>query len=178
MDFQTVLEKRRSIRKYDGSKSVTKEQVEEIIRAGILAPSWKNSQVPRYYAAVTEEGIAKVKAQLPVFNVNNTAGAAYIVTTIVANRSGYDPDGSPTTEMSHNEWGMYDLGLASENMALKAVDMGLGTLIMGIRDAEGLKKALQIPENEIVVSVIAVGYPAIDPVIPKRKEVGEAAKFL
>ena len=178
MEFQSVLENRRSIRKYDGSKSVTKEQIEEIIRAGILAPSWKNSQVPRYYAAITEGGIAKVKEQLASFNVQNTEGAAYIVTTIVADRSGCERDGTPTTEMLHNEWGMYDLGLASENMVLKAADLGLGTLIMGIRDAAGLKEALQIPKEEIVVAVIGIGYPAIEPVMPKRKEVGDVTVFL
>ncbi len=178
MEFQTVLEERRSIRKYDESKRVTKAQMEEIIRAGILAPSWKNSQVPRYYAAVSEEGIAKVKAQLPDFNVKNTIGAAYIVTAIKANRAGCDREGAPSTEFAHNEWGIYDLGLATENMVLKAKDMGLGTLIMGIRDAAGLKEALQIPEDEIVVSVISVGWPAIEPVMPRRKNVEDAAVFI
>ena len=44
MEFQNVIESRRSVRKYDGSKKVTKEQVESVIAAAIEAPSWKNSQ--------------------------------------------------------------------------------------------------------------------------------------
>ena len=47
MEFQTVLENRRSVRSYDDSKKVTKEQINEIVEAAIQAPSWKNSQTAR-----------------------------------------------------------------------------------------------------------------------------------
>ena len=33
MEFQTVLENRRSVRSYDDSKKVTKEQINEIVEA-------------------------------------------------------------------------------------------------------------------------------------------------
>ena len=48
MEFETLLESRRSIRSYDDSKEVTKEQIKQLVEAGILAPSWKNSQTARY----------------------------------------------------------------------------------------------------------------------------------
>ena len=48
MELQDVLEKRRSIRKYQATK-VNDEMIHQIIDAAILAPSWKNSQVTRYY---------------------------------------------------------------------------------------------------------------------------------
>ena len=40
MEFQKLIESRRSIRKYDGSKKVTKEQIETLIAAATEAPSW------------------------------------------------------------------------------------------------------------------------------------------
>ena len=48
MEFETLLESRRSIRSYDDSKEVTKEQIKQLVEAGIQAPSWKNSQTARY----------------------------------------------------------------------------------------------------------------------------------
>ena len=54
MEFQTLLESRRSVRSYDASKTVTREQIKEIVEAGILAPSWKNSQTARYYCVIDE----------------------------------------------------------------------------------------------------------------------------
>lgn len=60
MELQTILEKRRSIREYRTDK-VEDDKIREIIRAGILAPSWKNSQVTRYYAVRSEEMLGKVR---------------------------------------------------------------------------------------------------------------------
>ena len=40
MEFQKVLETRRTVRKY--SAGVTREQMEELLRAAQEAPSWKN----------------------------------------------------------------------------------------------------------------------------------------
>ena len=63
-------------------------------------------------------------------------------------------------------------------LLLKATELGLSTLVMGIRDAEKIKEILDIPENESVVSVISVGYSDATPDIPKRKTVEEIAHFL
>lgn len=48
---------------------------------------------------------------------------------------------------------------------------------MGIRDAKKLAEILNISESEQIVSVISVGYRAIEPQKPKRKSVEEIAKF-
>ena len=171
MEFQKVVESRRSIRKYDVDKKVTKEQVEECVKAAILAPSWKNSQTARYYAilddAKREEFLANC---LPGFNAKNSAGAALVVTTFVHDRAGFNREtGAPDNECG-NGWGYYDLGLNNENFVLKAKDMGLDTLIMGLRDSEKIRTMLEIPETETVVSVIALGYAEQEATMPKRKE--------
>lgn len=44
MNFDSVLEGRRSVRAYDENKKVTSEQVEQLVQSAIYAPSWKNSQ--------------------------------------------------------------------------------------------------------------------------------------
>ena len=45
MEFQKVIETRRTVLKY--SDGVTREQMEELLRAAQEAPSWKNSQTGR-----------------------------------------------------------------------------------------------------------------------------------
>ena len=69
----------------------------------------------------------------------------------------------------------YDLGLANENLLLKAAEMGIGTLVMGIRDEKKLHEILSIPEEQMVVSVIGVGYGTVSPDMPKRKSVEDVA---
>ena len=49
---------------------------------------------------------------------------------------------------------------------------------MGLRDSEQLRRVLEIPEEETIVSVIAVGTPAEEPKRPKRKEVEDIVKVL
>lgn len=176
MEFQDVLMKRKSIRSYL-PKKVEKEKINQIIEAASLAPSWKNSQVSRYYVATGEKTLAKVREALPEFNRKNTDNApAYIVTTIVANRSGFNNDGTPINELG-NGWGFYDCGMNNMTLLLKAAELGLSTLVMGIRDADMLKNILNIPDTEIVVSVIGLGYSEAAPERPKRKTVEELAAF-
>ncbi|WP_295211804.1 nitroreductase family protein [Ruminococcus sp.] len=175
MEFQNVIESRRSIRKY--SKKASKEQVEAIIAAAIEAPSWKNSQTARYYCVLSDEMCKKVREEcLPGFNCERSENAALIVTSFVHNRAGFDREGNPDNEVG-NGWGFYDLGLHNEILVLKAAELGLGSLIMGIRDGEKLREVLGIPETETVVSVIAVGYADEAPQRPKRKAVEDITKF-
>ena len=178
MEFQKLIEKRRTVRKYSPDTQVTKEQIEELLRAAQEAPSWKNSQTGRYYCVLSEEMTAKIRQEcLPAAgNAGKSEHAALIITTFVHNRAGFQPDGSADNELG-NGWGCYDLGLQNENLVLKAADMGLGTLIMGLREEDKLRQLLNIPKTETVVSVIAVGKPAEEPIHPKRKPLDEIAKF-
>jgi len=176
MEFTSLTEERRSVRSYDASKKVSEEQIAEIIKAAQLAPTWKNFQPGRYYAVLSDEAVARVsEAGLPPFNQKNCSGAALIITTFVKDRSGFSK-GVPDNELG-NMWGAYDLGLQNAYMVLKATDIGLDTLIMGIRDGEALRKELSIPDTEEVVSVIAVGYGNGQKVLHPRKELDEILKM-
>ena len=113
---------------------------------------------------------------LPEGNALKTQNAALIVTTFVRDRSGFQKDGTPDNELG-NGWGCYDLGLQNATLLLKAQDMGYGTLVIGLRDADSIRDLLSIPEEEIITAVIAVGIPAEEPARPKRKETSDIVKF-
>ena len=48
---------------------------------------------------------------------------------------------------------------------------------MGLRDTEKIRALLSIPEDETVMSVIAIGRADEAPSRPKRRNVEEVAKF-
>lgn len=179
MNFQETLEKRRSVRNYIADKEIDKDTINKLIQAASLAPSWKNSQTGRYYCVMSKDMLIKFRETcLPEFNTNNTINAsAYIVTTFVKDRAGFDRTSGMPVNKAGNGWGFYDLGLQNENLVLKAKDMGLDTLIMGIRDEEKIREMLSIPEEQIIVSVIAVGYSDAKPDMPKRKDTEEIVSF-
>ena len=141
------------------------------------APSWKNSQVSRYYAVISKENKDKVIDCLPDFNKKNIENApVLIVTTVVKGRSGFDKDGSYSTHIKDG-FQYFDNGLQVENLCLKAYELGLGTLIMGLYDAEKIRCILEIPEEQEIVAVIGVGYTESNTEMPKRKEVEEIICF-
>ncbi|WP_274419951.1 nitroreductase family protein [Blautia sp. XA-2221] len=178
MEFQELIEKRRSVRKYSAGHRIPKEHIMEMIQAAQEAPSWKNSQTGRYYCLLSEEMTRQFRADcLPSGNALKSENATLIVTTFVRNRSGFKQNGTADNELE-NGWGCYDLGLQNANLVLKAEELGYGTLIIGIRDAQKIREFLSVPEEEIIVSVIAVGIPAEEPKRPKRKETKDIVSFL
>ena len=178
MEFQNVIETRRSMRKYQEGKKIDKQIVDELIKAALFAPTWKNSQTGRYYAVISDDMLLRFRNEcLAEYNRNNTINAsAIIVTTFVKDISGFDADGNPTNELG-NGWGIYDLGLQNQNLLLKAKEMGLDTLVMGIRNEKVIRDMLNIPENEIIVAVIGVGYGAVEAKMPKRKAIEEVLRL-
>lgn len=179
MEFQQVIEKRQSVRSFNGKK-VSEDILKEMIAAAQQAPSWKNTQTSRYYVISSDELVSKFRSEvLPEFNQNSTAKAsAFIVTTYRKNISGFNKKtGEPDNEVA-NGWGAYDLGLHDMLLVAKATELGVDTLIMGLRDCNQVAEMLSIPEDEQVMSIIAVGYAADDITAkPPRKEIDAICKF-
>ena len=178
MEFQTLIENRRSVRKYSPNTDITKKQIQQLIKAALEAPSWKNTETGRYYCVLSEDMKQKLRKECLCYANNDikTEHAALIVTTFVHNRVGFQKDGTPDNEIG-NGWGCYDLGLQNENLILKAAELGLSTLIMGLRNADKIREMLSIPESETIVAVIAVGTADEEPSRPKRRELEDVLKF-
>ncbi len=177
MEFSKLIEERRSVRAYKAGVTIDKNDIEQMIYAAQQAPSWKNSQTGRYYAAISKEMVSKVRSCLPSFNFDRTENAcAYIVTAFKCGISGFTPDGTPT-DAHQNGWGAYDLGLQNQNLLLKARELGYDTLIMGLRKETELRAMLGIKDDELIMSVIAIGKRAIDPQKPDRKQIDEILKI-
>ncbi len=172
MEFKELVEKRRSVRKYVDGKVVEKD-IEAIIRCAQAAPSWKNSQTGRYYVALSEESVKEVYESLPDYNQNSTKNAAYIVATFKSGLSGRGQDG---LVKEGDMWGAYDLGLQNAYLLFRAKELGYDTLIMGLRDEERLRAYFSIPEDEIILPVIAIGRSDDQPVMRARKELAEILK--
>ena len=177
MKFSELIEARRSVRKY-ARAAISKDEMAKIVEEALNAPSWKNTETTRYYAAIGNDSRAKILSDaLPGFNATSSANAAALVAvTFVPGQSGYMGD-SPADELGEM-WGAYDCGLASSYFILAAQNHGWDTLIMGIRDTEKVKSLLGIPEKEVLMSVIAVGKSAQKYFKNPRKPVAEVLKVV
>ena len=172
MELTNAIYGRRSIRKY-AEKEITKEEIEELVKAAQMAPSWKNSQTARFFVAHSKECKEKMVDALPSFNKDRARDAScLIVTAIVKGISGYNGDGEAITHLG-NGFECFDNGLAVENLCLKAYEMGYGTLIMGLYKEQMVRDVFGIPENMAIATVVAVGKADICPDVPERNALNE-----
>ena len=180
MEFTEVLQNRRSIRKYT-SQPVTQEQIQEIIELSRFAPTWKNSQTAKYYVILNQELKNQIAEQgtcdFSKNKLNIQSAPCLVVLATVDGISGYNTDGSFTTSKG-THWQSFDAGIACQTFCLTAYEKGLGTLIMGIYDEPKIKNLLNLPENESISALIAVGYEESHPNAPKRKELKEIMQIL
>ena len=173
MDAQTCILTRRSVRQFT-QKPVSHEVIEKIVSLAAYAPSWKNTQISRYMAietpAVKQEIIDRYC--MPGSNNPNIIASApvLIAQTFIKNRSGFERDGTFTTDRGEG-WQYYDCGIAAQTFCLAAHDLGLATVIMGIFDRKGLQAYLEIPEEQELMALIALGHPELVGDAPKRKDV-------
>ena len=173
METKDCILTRRSVRKFTDRK-VEHRLVEQIISLAAYAPSWKNTQISRYIAIEDPAVREAIAAEYCLAGANNPAiirGCPLLVAqTFVKARSGYERDGTYTTDREDG-WQYYDCGIAAQTFCLAAHDLGLGTAIMGVFDRKRLQAYLEIPQDQELMALIAVGHPAEVGPAPKRKDV-------
>ena len=173
--FDDVVMTRRSVRNYDATKKISEAEVRELLKTVQEAPSWANQQPTKYYVAISEEKLKEVQDLVGANKERIINAPVLICSTFERGKSGFF-QGQQTNEVGEG-WGAYDNGLSNCYLILKARAMNFDTLIMGMRDAEGLRKAFNIPENETIMAVIALGYRADDPDRPERRPLNEIVRF-
>lgn len=192
----SAIVERRSVRRYK-SASVPKEVIEEILQAGILAPSAKNRQPWKFIVvadsaktemlAAMEKGLKREKtAPLLPKSAQHVSGAEHTlqimrqapVIIFVVNLLGTDirrplePE-----ERIYEICNIQSIGAALENMTLAATALGLGSLwICDIFFAyEELKDWLNAGGEP--VAALAVGYADEAPFARPRKGMDAAAEW-
>ena len=147
----------------------------ELLTATQNAPSWANQQPSKYYVAITPE---KHDAVLEMIGGNKDRvvnAPVMIVSTFEKGKSGFFR-GNPANDAG-DFWGAYDNGLSNAYLVLKAREMGFDTLIMGMRESDKLRELFNIPEEEMILAVIALGYRAEEPNMPVHRPLDEVVKF-
>lgn len=179
MDAISCIKERRSIRKFK-DQAIDPEVIKSVVETASYAPSWKNSQITRYYAVTGEKKnlIGANCTSVYPHNGEIMAQAPMLMVICAKNgRSGYERDGSFTTTKG-DHWQNFDCGIATEAFCLAAHEAGLGTVIMGIFDEFEVAKLIELPEDMQVMALVPIGYPDEAPAAPKRKGVDELLTFL
>lgn len=178
MNTTECIRTRRSIRKFKAAP-VDHSLLESLISDTSYSPSWKNSQITRFIAIEDSSILGSiVQDYTPSFNSDIIKQVPVLLAvTFVKGRSGFERDGSFSTKKG-DRWQMFDVGVACQTFCLAAHNAGLGTVIMGIWDEDGITKLLKLPDDQELAALIAVGWPDVDPDVPMRKSVDELLTYL
>lgn len=145
-----LLEKNRSYRGYDNSFVVRPDQLRSIVGVNTKIPSARNSQLLRFRIVTHQEadkvlphirlGGALKELKLPF---EGTEPRAFIVVC--------------STTPTPDHYVYIDLGISSQSMLLRAVEMGLGGICIGAFDHRAIKESLALPYEPLLV--VAIGKP-------------------
>ena len=140
---------RRSIRKYQ-DKPVEKEKIEKLLKAIMQAPSAVNQQPWEIIVVENKETLKSLSEMSPYSKMVADSPVAFV---LVANSDNFKVPSA---------W-QQDMGAATENLLLEAVELGLGGVWLGTDVAEEnmnfVRKIFDLPENILPFSVVPVGYP-------------------
>ena len=167
---------RRSVRRFL-DKSIEPEVMGEILEAARVAPSWANMQCWELVVVRDAELKKKLSAVLSPKNPATLCtenAPAVIAVCGKPRKSGYYKDALVTR---YGHWFLYDLGLISANICLKACELGLGTVVVGYFDHAAAEKILGVPEGIELVSLIPVGYPGHESSSPPRRELSQFVHY-
>lgn len=164
-----AIKNRRSVRRFK-SDPVSDEDLRTVLESARWAPSWANTQCWRFiiikHRVVKEQLAEAFSPKNPAYDALKEAPVV-IAACAQSGVSGFHK-GVPSTH--RGEFFLFDLGLASENLALAAHALGLSTVMAGAFDHQVAARVLRVPPAVEVVMVMPLGYPREEPPKPWRQE--------
>lgn len=145
VSLQSLLQKNRSTRGFDSSFKVRKDQLVALVEAARLAPSARNQQALRFRLVTAEEANLvlphiKLGGALPELNLpfEGTEPNAFVV--ICSTKEGRFVD--------------MDLGIATQTMLLRAVEMGLNGVCIAAFNHDAISANLKLPyPTQIILAI-------------------------
>jgi nitroreductase len=170
-----TIKKRRSIREFE-DKPIEKEKIDQIIDAGLWAPSARNLQ-PWRFIIVTNKELIKEMAKVVQEKVISDPRYSFVKQRAETKEDAIFYSAPLVIFIlgdKKNHWSTIDCSLAAENMILAAHSLGIGSCPIGmaryLEDEKDVIEKLGFPENYKLVLTLAFGYAEEEPEPKERKK--------
>lgn len=149
MDALNAIHGRHSIRSYT-DRPVPQDEVEQLLRAAMAAPSAGNQQAWHFVVVDDRAVLDRIPEFHPHAAMLRQAPLAVVICA--------DLD----LEKYKGYW-VQDCAAATENLLLAAHALGLGAVWLGVHPVEdrvaGVRELLGLPKNVMPLSIVSVGWP-------------------
>ena len=149
MEFQEVLDKRTSVKKFS-SKKPSIELIMKAIFSANMAPSSGNLNVLRYIIVEESKIIGKIADACQQEFIREAPYVVIVCSDLSQLKRMYD--------IRAEKYLRHNAGAAVENFLLKITELGLGSCWTGAFSESILKNHLNIPENVNIEVILPVGY--------------------
>ena len=150
MEAKECIFKRRSIRSYKPI-FVSDEQIDDLLKAAMAAPSAKNAKPWSFYVIRNIDVLSKIKESIA--STNYDARLAIVVAG----------DMSKALKDEARDYWIEDCAAATENILLSATYLGLGAVWCGLypvkKRVDFLREILHLDHSIIPFAFINIGYP-------------------
>lgn len=170
MDFGEVLRRRRMVRRFTGD-AITPNQAKRIAAAALRAPTAGNAQGITVVSVTRPDRIAEMARACGEeryvergFDPWLSTAGQHIALCVEPDRyrERYAEPDKDEAVLEAIPWWWVDAGAALMAMLLAAVDEGLAAGFHGGHGADRVRDVIGIPDNVLLVGVIAIGHPASD----------------
>ncbi len=153
--LDSLLTKNRSYRGYRKEYVVTEEMLKRLVAVNTKVPSGRNRQVLRFKTVTRETGAA---AMLPLIKLGGALPELHLPF------EGTEPEAFiiVCSTVPEDRIVDIDLGISVQSMLLKAVDMGLGGIIIAAFNREEVKRTFALPYEPLLVVAIGKGAEKIE----------------
>jgi nitroreductase len=156
MEVEKAIHGRRSIRKYS-DQDIEGRLLEKVLEAAVWAPTASNAQSWVFICVTDPATVHRIKVISPGIFWEPKALICVCSDQQKAGRSKTGP-----------LLAVFDCAMASQNMMLRAFDLGLGTCAIRSTNMEALREIVKAPPHIQPELLIEIGYPADDPKAPAR----------
>ncbi len=171
MDFFELITERRSVRKFV-NKEIEGEKLDKILEAANLSPSAGNLQA--YEILVVRNGELRQSLGQASFGQTFISDAPVII-VFCANT---EKSARVYRERGQKLYSVQDATIAAAYVQLAAVELGLATVWIGAFDEHRVSDILDIPEKQIPVAIIPIGYPDEKPSQTQRRKIDDLVTFV
>ena len=169
------LARQRYSERYFSSKPVEQEKLELILEAGRIAPTGCNNQPQRIYVIQSEAAIQKA------FKVRASWCGCPIVLLVCYDKNTVWKNPKDRCYEEYN-CGEQDASIVAASMMFQAEELGVHSLWIRGFDSKDVIDVFDLPENEVPVMFLALGYPSEQShpahLHDKRKKIEETVKFI
>lgn len=157
--IKSLIAERKSYRAFT-DQSITREQLGELLYAAHMAASCFNEQPWRFICATKQdEHYPRLFDCLNEWNRQWAGAAGALIITVAATH--FAKNNKP------NRFYMHDVGLATSQMSLRAVSMGLAVHPMAGFHSDKARQNFHIPDDFEPVTALAIGYPGDPDSLPE-----------